>query len=133
MNAEEVAERIREGARRGRVAMPASIQAVADAAFLESAHDVYHVDLGSSRPLLGRLTLLAKHAVRRLLAPVLARQIEFNAAVARLARHTEEELEAIAERQDELRALLAAQGEQLRALRDTLEAPARPGDQSTRP
>jgi hypothetical protein len=38
--------------------------------------------------------------------------------VARRARHTDEQLEALAERQEELRHLVAAQAEELRALRE---------------
>jgi hypothetical protein len=125
MDAEEVAERIREDARRRRERLqplPTDLQAAADIAFLESAHDVYHADLTSPRQVLGALTVLAKRAGRRLLAAVLGRQVEFNAAVARVARHTAAELAALEARQDELRTLLASQEEQLRALRAALDA-----------
>src|SRR5512145_432653 len=98
MDAEQVAERIREDARRGRQplrALPTDLQAAADIAFLESAHDVYHADVASPRRLVGGLAALAKRTVRRLLAPVLGRQVELNATNARVARHTAEEIAAL--------------------------------------
>jgi hypothetical protein len=111
MDAEQVAERIRLDVRRRRdrlLPLPADLSAAADLAFLETAQDVYHVPLTGSRSRLGALARPVRLALRRLLAPVLGRQSEFNAAVARVARHTAAEIEALAARQDELRALLAA-------------------------
>ena len=125
MDAEQVAERIREDARRGRQplhALPTDLQAAADIAFLESAHDVYHADVASPRRLFGAFAEVAKRTVRRLLAPVLGRQVDLNAANARIARHTAEEIAALADRQEELLARLDAQAEELRALRAALDA-----------
>jgi hypothetical protein len=124
MDAEQVAERIREDVRRRRarlLPLPADLRAAADLAFLEGAHDVYHVALSASRGPRGALAAAAKRALRRLLAPALGRQVEVNAALARLARHTAEQLDVLAERQEELRALVAAQAEELRALRAALD------------
>ena len=121
MDAEEVAARIRQDVRRRReqlLPVPPNLQGAADAAFLEAAHDVYHVELSPLRGLLGIPLRAVKAVVRRLLAPVIGRQVEFNAAVARRARQTDEQLEALAERQEELRRLVAAQAEELRALRE---------------
>lgn len=121
MDADEVAARIRSDVRRRRdqlLPMLTNIQAVADTALLDAAHDVYHVELSPTRGLLGAPIRLAKGALRRLLAPILGRQVEFNAAVVRRARHTDEQIEALAERQDEMRRLLAAQADELRVLRE---------------
>jgi hypothetical protein len=79
---------------------------------------VYHVELSPPGSVLRAPVRLLKAAVRRLLAPVLGRQVEFNAAVARLARETDQRLQALAERQEELRALVAEQAEELRRLRE---------------
>ena len=121
MDADDVAARIREDARRQRerlLPVPPNLQGTADAAFLETAHDVYHVELSPTHGLRGAPVRFLKAVVRRLLAPVIGRQVLFNAAVARRARHTDEQLEALADRQDELRRLIAAQAEELRALRE---------------
>ena len=121
MDAEDVAARIRDDVRQRRqrlLPVPPNLQGAADAAFLEAAHDVYHVELSPTRGLLGAPVRVVKAVVRRLLAPVIGRQVEFNAAVARRARQTDEQLEALAERQEELRRLVAAQAEELRALRE---------------
>jgi len=121
MDAEEVAARIRQDVRRQRerlVPMPPNLQGAADAAFLEAVQDIYHVELSPARGLLGAPVRAVKAMVRRLLAPVIGRQVEFNAAVARHARHIDEQLEVLAERQEDLRRLLAAQAEELRALRE---------------
>ena len=121
MDAEDVAARIREDVRRRReqlLPVPPNLQGMADAAFLEAAHDVYHVELSPARGIPGAVLRFVKAVVRRLLAPVIGRQVEFNAAVARRARHTDEQLEALAERQEELRRLVAAQAEELRAVRE---------------
>ena len=121
MDAEHVAARIRQEARRRReqlLPVPPNLQGTADAAFLEAAHDIYHVELSPTRGPLGAPVRFLKAVVRRLLAPVIGRQVEFNAAVARRARHTDEQLEALAERQEELRRLVAVQAEELRTLRE---------------
>ena len=120
MDAEDVAARIRQDVRRRReqlLPVPPNLQGAADAAFLEAAQDVYNVELSPSRGLLRAPVRFAKAAIRRLLAPVIGRQVEFNAAVARRARQTDEQLEVLAERQEELRRLVAAQAEELSALR----------------
>lgn len=121
MDAEEVAARIRQDVARQRtrlIPMPPNLQGAADAAFLEAAQDIYHVELSPSRGLLGAPVRAVKAMVRRLLAPVIGRQVEFNTAVTRHARHIDEQLEVLAERQEDLRRLVAAQAEELRALRE---------------
>ena len=121
MDAEEVATRIREDVRRRReqlLPVRATLEGAADAAFLQSTYDVYHVELSPSGGLQGVLARFAKALVRRLLAPVIGRQVEFNAAVARRAQQTDEQIEALALRQEELGRRLAAQAEELRALRE---------------
>jgi hypothetical protein len=121
MDADDVAARIRQDVERRRrrlLPVPSNIQALADGAFLEAAHDEYHVELSPPGSVLRAPVRLLKAAVRRLLAPVLGRQVEFNAAVARLARETDQRLQALAERQEELRALVAEQAEELRRLRE---------------
>lgn len=121
MDADEVAARIREDVRQRReevLPVPPNLQSAVDAAFLETAHDVYHVELSPGRSMLGMPVRLVKAIVRRLLAPVIGRQVEFNAAVARRAQHTDAQLEALAQRVEDLRRLVAAQAEELRALRE---------------
>jgi hypothetical protein len=121
MDAEEVAARIREDVRRRReqlLPVPPSLHAAAETSFLETAADVYHVELSPSRGVLRAPVRLAKAVLRRLLAPVLGRQVEFNSAVARRARYTDEQIEALAERQAELRRLVASLSEELRAIRE---------------
>jgi hypothetical protein len=121
MDAEDVAARIRQDVRQRRERMlpvPPTLHAAAETSFLESAADVYHVELSPSRGLLRAPVRLAKAALRRLLAPILGRQVEFNASVARRARYTDEQIEALAERQAELRRLVASLAEELRALRE---------------
>jgi len=121
MDAEEVAARIRQDVRRQRerlVPVPPNLQAAADAGFLEAAQDIYHVELSPTRGLLGAPIRAVKAMIRRLLAPVIGRQVEFNAAAARHARDVDERLEALLERQEELRRLVAAQAEELRTLRE---------------
>jgi hypothetical protein len=121
MDAEDVAARIRQDVRRRReqlLPLPPNLGSAVDAAFLEAAFDVYHVELSPSRGLLRAPVRLAKVAIRRLLAPVIGRQVEFNAAVARRASQTDERLEVLAERQEELRRVVAALAEELRAPRE---------------
>ena len=115
MDADEIARRIRAaaGGARALSPLPSDIQGASDVARLETLQDVWNVDLAPTGRWLGRAARPLKELVRRLLAPTLARQIEFNATVVRLARHTAAQLDALAERQDELRALIAEHADQL--------------------
>jgi hypothetical protein len=125
MDAEQVVERIAAHVRHRRerapapplAALPAESQVVFDLAFLEAAPDIYDVELPSPRPILGPPLRLVKQALRRLLAPVLGRQVEYNRTVARTMRHLKEQVAALARRQDDLQEALEAQAHELRALR----------------
>jgi O-antigen chain-terminating methyltransferase len=65
---------------------------------------------------------MLKRGLRRLLAPVLGRQVEHNEATMKVAEHLMGEIAAIVERQEALRELLATQGQSQRALAQTLAA-----------
>ena len=59
----------------------------ADLAALQSSYDIYHIQFTSHRKGLGRLVVLAKQALRKLLTPILERQLAYNAANTRVAYH----------------------------------------------
>src|SRR3989442_10409784 len=63
--------------------------------------DVYEVPLRSARRV--PAVVLLKRIVRRLLAPVLARQVAYNLANVRVAESLDERIEALAQQQTDLR------------------------------
>jgi hypothetical protein len=62
----------------------------ADVALLHASYDTQRVDLTSHRSILGPVIVLAKRIVRQLLTPVLARQVAYNAANARVTSYLAE-------------------------------------------
>src|SRR5919202_1866754 len=58
-----------------------------DLACPQSRYDIYHIHFTSHRKGLGRLVVLAKQALRKLLTPILERQLAYNAANTRIASH----------------------------------------------
>ncbi len=130
MNAEQVAERIRESIRRRRQELftatttPPSSNGrfAADLASLRETSNIYEVEIPSPRKVVGPPLAMLKRGLRRLLAPVLGRQVEHNEATMKVAEHLMGEIAAIVERQEALRELLATQGQSQRALAQTLAA-----------
>ena len=68
---------------------------------LVDAWNVYEAPITVERGLTAPLVVL-KRALRRLLAPVLARQVAFNAATMRIVTQLAEQLDVIASRQEDL-------------------------------
>ena len=102
IDVEQIMDRIRENIRRRRGAAgdsPASEnhlspfdsgQAAADLAYLHSGCDVRNVSFVSHRGVIGPLVVAAKKALRKLLTPILDRQVAYNAASARVTTHLKE-------------------------------------------
>src|SRR5436309_6093803 len=101
IDVEQIMDRIRENIRRRRSAGDSptsenhlspfdSGQAAADLAYLHSGHDVRNVSFVSHRGAVGPLVVAAKKALRKLLTPILDRQVAYNAASARVTTHLKE-------------------------------------------
>jgi SAM-dependent methyltransferase len=58
-----------------------------DLALLQSNYDIYNIHFTSHRRGLGRFVVLAKRLLRRLLTPILERQLAYNTANNRIAHH----------------------------------------------
>jgi O-antigen chain-terminating methyltransferase len=107
IDVEQVMERIREniGKRRSEVPSPnasaprSESQMPADFAFLQNGYDIYHINFTSHRKVAGRLVILAKTVLRKLLTPILERQLAFNAATASVARYLSEQVAGIRQHQ----------------------------------
>jgi O-antigen chain-terminating methyltransferase len=78
------------------------------------------VSLVSHRRILGSLVLGTKKVVRKLLAPILERQVAYNAASTRVATHLKDWLEAQGQIGDTLRGEIAALEARLRAAESRL-------------
>ena len=126
IDVEQIMERIRENIKRRRSAgdipaperdIPTFLhgQAAADFAYLHSGYDINDVSLVSHRRMLGSLVLATKKIMRKLLAPVLERQVAYNAASTRVATHLKDWVEAQGQ-------LLEAQGQLLEAQGQLVEA-----------
>jgi O-antigen chain-terminating methyltransferase len=136
ISAEEVVERIRANIRRRRrqpfSPFPAENQLAKDLATARASVDVYSVDVGSPRRLVGKLLVLLKSAVKRLLAPVLQRQIAYNEATARIVKQLRDQLGTATQREDELRELIEAQALDFESLRETFESSLQKHEQALR-
>jgi SAM-dependent methyltransferase len=96
-----------------------------DLASLQSGYDIYHIHFTSHRKGLGQLIVLAKKVLRKLLTPILERQLAYNAANARMAAYLYEGLEEVAQQQtaaiqelsERLEGMRQQQSAALRALR----------------
>ena len=130
IDVEQIMERIRENIRRRRSAgdIPtpehdtspfADDQVAADLAYLHSGYDITNVSLVSHRRILGSLVLATKKVFRKLLAPVLDRQVAYNAASTRVTTHLKDWVEAQRQISDTLR-------EDIDALEAQLTSCARP-------
>jgi hypothetical protein len=93
-------------------------------AALRAASDVYGIPLGGASAA-GRLIAPLRRALRRLLAPVLARQVEYNTANAALLAALARELDVLADQQaralDAVAALQADVAALARAVRELRE------------
>ena len=72
---------------------------VADFAYLHSDYDINNVSLVSHRRILGSLVVAMKKVIRRLLAPILDRQVAYNAASTRVMTNLKDWVEALARQQ----------------------------------
>ena len=126
IDVERIMERIRENIKRRRSAgdIPAPErdtstflhgQVAADFALLHSGYDITDVPLVSHRRILGSLVLATKKVVRKLLAPILDRQVAYNAASTRVATHLKDWVEAQGQISDTLRVEIGALEARLRA------------------
>src|SRR6266542_2416761 len=102
IDVEQIMDRIRENIRRRRGATgdsPASEshlspfdsgQAAADLAYLHSGYEIRNISFVSHRRVVGPLIVAAKKALRKLLTPILERQVLYNAASTRVTTHLKE-------------------------------------------
>jgi O-antigen chain-terminating methyltransferase len=131
VDVEQIMERIRENIKRRRSAgdIPAPErdtstflhgQVAADFASLHSGYDINNVSLVSHRRILGSLVLATKKAIRKLLAPILERQVAFNAASTRVATHLRDCVEAQGQISATLREELGALEARMRAAESRL-------------
>ena len=89
-----------------------------DLAALRSNYDIYHIHFTSHRKAMGRVVLLTKQILRKLLTPILERQLTYNAANARVASYLCTQLEETIQRQAAaLQALRAEMAEQVEGMR----------------
>jgi O-antigen chain-terminating methyltransferase len=131
IDVERVMHRIRENIRRrtsaGDVPAPepdpspfADGQGAADLAYLHSGYDITDVSLVSHRRIFGPLVLAAKKVFRKLLAPVLARQVAYNAASTRVTTQLKDWIEAQEQAQGQINDALRERDDALRERDDAL-------------
>jgi hypothetical protein len=129
---DEVRERVRKRqSLAGRLAgpplpsLPLDGDVVHELTRLTHSWNVYEAPIDAGRPLTAPLVFV-KRALRRLLAPVLGRQVVFNGAAMRILSELTEQVDALAARQrDVLEDVLLEQAntaDQLAALRAAVEA-----------
>jgi SAM-dependent methyltransferase len=98
IDVEQIMERIRENIRQRRSAGDGGLSeshispfdegpAAADLALLHSGYDIGDVSFVSHRPLIGPVVVAVKRALRKLLTPILERQMAYNAASTRVTTH----------------------------------------------
>jgi 2-polyprenyl-3-methyl-5-hydroxy-6-metoxy-1,4-benzoquinol methylase len=89
----------------------------ADLASLQSSYDIYHIHFTSHRKGLGWLVVLVKQALRKLLTPILERQLVFNMASTLIASHLCKQVAGILQQQavtsQTLQEIVVEQGEGL--------------------
>ncbi len=107
IDVERIMQQIRESIRKrqlessvSEVALPArNGQLATDLAALHSGYDIYHIHFTSHRRLFGWLVVSAKKVLRKLLTPILERQLTYNATNARIASLLWQQLEQISQQQ----------------------------------
>lgn len=106
----QLMERIREGIKQRKAVDDSSVsetqavafddgQTAADFVVLHSGYDIQNVSFVSGRPVLGPFVVAVKRALRKLLTPILERQVAYNAATARVTARLKESVEALERRQ----------------------------------
>jgi O-antigen chain-terminating methyltransferase len=126
IDVEQIMERIRENIRRRRSAgdIPTPEhdtspflhgQVAADLDYLHSGYDINNMPLVSHRRILGSFVLFTKKVIRKLLAPILERQVTYNAASARVATALKDCVVAQGQISDALRQDIGALEARLRA------------------
>jgi SAM-dependent methyltransferase len=91
---------------------------------LQSNYDIYHMHFTSHRQGLGRFVVLAKQILRKLLTPILERQLVYNAANARVASYLYARLEEARLRHataEQVEGIRQQQAVALEALRQMME------------
>jgi cell division protein FtsB len=102
--------------------LPPDGQVANDIASLHSGYDIYHIQFASHRKALGWLVILLKKMLRRLLTPILERQLAYNAANTRVASHLWQQVERMSQQHAMVRAELEALRQQQMALQTELTA-----------
>jgi ubiquinone/menaquinone biosynthesis C-methylase UbiE/cell division protein FtsB len=102
--------------------LPPDGQVANDIASLHSGYDIYHIRFASHRKALGWLVILLKKMLRRLLTPILERQLAYNAANTRVASHLWQQVERMSQQHAMVRAELEALRQQQMALQTELTA-----------
>jgi O-antigen chain-terminating methyltransferase len=96
-------------------------QVLSDLSLLHDNYDVYNFLFTSHRWVLGKFVVCAKNALRKLLTPLLTRQVTYNASNARIVTHVMEQLGHLMRQQqlllEDVRASQAALEEQLAQVR----------------
>jgi cell division protein FtsB len=103
-------------------ALPRDGLIAGDLASLHTGYDIYHIQFTSHRKALGWLVILLKRMLRSLLTPILERQVTYNAANTRVATHTWEQVERIAQQHAVVRAEVEALRQQQAALQTEVAA-----------
>jgi hypothetical protein len=141
IDVDQLMERIRASRERALSALPRSqttasshgCQEPTDLAFLQSSHDIYHIEFTSHRKVLGRVVVLLKLALRQLMTPILERQCAFNVAGARVASHLQDRVshlqgqasdiqQQVVHLQQQVDEIREQQAAVLQALRQNMEA-----------
>jgi SAM-dependent methyltransferase len=122
IDVEKVMEQIRENVRKRRQGFPPSKaasplptdQVAANLTSLHRGYDIYPLRFTSHRRVLGRFVVLAKKMLQQLLAPILERQLAYNAANTRVTSSLWEQVATLRQQQAEaLQALYAEMAAQL--------------------
>jgi SAM-dependent methyltransferase len=134
VDVEQIMKQIREDIARKRSAgasvMPsrnsataANGHASAELAALHTYGDIYNVRFTSHRSAVGPFIVFLKRVLRKLLNPILTRQVAYNAANTRVTEHFREQMEALRREQAQLREeALATQGQARQGLEKQMEA-----------
>src|SRR5215471_20007177 len=110
IDVEQIIEHTRERIRkRQQETMPSGLsiptvdsQALSDLTLLHDNYDVYNFPFTSHRWVLGKFVVCAKNTLRKLLTPLLTRQVIYNASNARIVTHVMEQLGHLMRQQQQL-------------------------------
>jgi len=87
----------------------------ADIASLHQGYDIVRTPFYSNRRTMGRVIIFVKNIARELLIQILARQVNYNGANARVVTHLQREIESLRRELEEMRTQSAIYQESLRA------------------